>query len=520
MTDSKPLSKSKLIAFRQCPKRLWLEVHHPELRQDSSASKSVFRAGHQVGELARQLFDHKSSGVLIDFKNEGIQGALDRTKGLVQECQPVFEAGFSAAGALAFADVLLPLDENRPPRWRMVEVKSSTRVKPYQVDDVAIQAFVARASGLRLQQVSIACVDSSWVYQGDGNYDGLLVETDLTDTALRRDVEVQEWIAQAHAVAGQQVSPDTPVGIQCTKPYPCGFLSHCSQDAPKAEYPVEWLPNSSSKSLSNYIIYNAVRDMRDIPEAMLNDTQRRVRAATIHQREYFDADDARRALSGCALPASFLDFETIQFAVPRWAGTRPFQILPFQFSMHRLDVEQQVSHTDFLDLSGNDPSRAFALALIEASENQDHIFVYNAGFKSMRLRELAQRFQDLAPALQSLRVRLVDLLPIVERHYYHPSQEGNWSIKRILSAMFPQLHSEVLVGFQDDGSALEAYISAVSDPAESDERNEIARRLRRYCALDTAAMALIYMRLSQGALPCLPFVQSLFAEKNVYAKNS
>lgn len=516
MTNSKPLSKSKLIAFRQCPKRLWLEVHHPEWRQDSSASLTVFRAGHEVGALARQLFDHKSTGVLVDFKKEGIQGALERTQALVQECQPVFEAGFSAEGALAFADVLLPLDESRPPGWRMVEVKSSTSVKPYQVDDLAIQAFVARASGLRLQQVAIACVDSSWVYQGDGNYDGLLVETDLTDAALRRDVEIQGWIAQAQAVVGQQVFPETPVGIQCTSPYPCSFLSHCNQDAPKAEYPVKWLPRIQSKSLSDHIAHNAVRDMRDVPEAMLNDKQRRVREATINQREFFDAEGASRALNGCAPPAFFLDFETIQFAVPRWAGTRPFQMLPFQFSLHHLDAEQQVSHTGFLDLSGNDPSRAFALALIDACEKQGPVIVYNAGFESSRLRELAQRFQDLAPALQSLRARLVDLLPIVEMHYYHPSQEGSWSIKRILPAMFPELHYEALEAVQDGGGAMEAYVSAVSAPPESDERSAIARQLRRYCALDTAAMVLIYKSFSEGVLPSLLFVQSLFEEENLY----
>lgn len=520
MKSAKPLSKSKLVAFRQCSKRLWLEVHRPEWRQDSSASQAVFRNGHEVGALARQLFDHDGCGVLVDFNKEGIQGAIKLTKALVQEHQPVFEAGFSAEGALAFADVLLPIDDGLVPGWRMVEVKSSTRVKPYQVEDLAIQAFVARASGLPLKQVSIACVDSSWVYQGDGNYDGLLVETDLTDAALMRDAEVQEWIAQAQSVVDQEQEPDLNVGIQCTTPFPCGFSGYCTQETPKAEFPVEWLPRTQSKNLSSFIARGAVRDMRDVPDALLNETQRKVRDATVNQREHCDADGARRALNGYAPPAFFLDFETIQFAVPRWTGTRPFQMLPFQFSLHRLDAEGQVSHTAFLDLSGNDPSRAFAMALTNACEQQGPVFVYNAGFDSNLLRELARRFQDLAQALQALHARLVDLLPVVAAHYYHPSQEGSWSIKRVLRAMHPEFQNETLEDDEDGDNAMDPYLSALSAAPESGERSAIARQLHHRCALDTAAMVLIYKRLTGSVAPGMRFFQSLLEEKKLDVPNT
>lgn len=102
------LSKSKLLAFRQCQKRLWLEIHHPEWRTDSAATQASFDVGHQVGDIARQLYDPRNKGALIDPQAEGFDAAFARTQALLQSAQPIFEAGFRAEGALAFADVMLP----------------------------------------------------------------------------------------------------------------------------------------------------------------------------------------------------------------------------------------------------------------------------------------------------------------------------------------------------------------------------------------------------------------------------
>ena len=188
------LSKSKLLAFRQCPKRLWLEVHRPDLREDSSATQASFTVGHQVGDIARQVYDPKGKGALIDFKVGGFEAAFARTQALLQENQPIFEAGFRAEGALAFADVMLPVKRGGKRAWRMVEVKSSTSVKDYHRDDAAVQAFLARSSGAPLVGIALAHIDSSWVYPGGGDYSGLLVENDLTDEAFSRATEVRSWI--------------------------------------------------------------------------------------------------------------------------------------------------------------------------------------------------------------------------------------------------------------------------------------------------------------------------------------
>ena len=160
-------SKSKLMAFRQCPKRLWLEVHRPELREDSKGSQARFKAGHQVGDIARTLYDPDGGGDVIDVNAEGYDGAFAHSAELLKNStQPIFEAGFKAAGALAFADVMLPEVENEQPAWKMVEVKSTTGVKDYHRDDIAVQAIAAQASVVKLKSVAMAHIDCASIYTG------------------------------------------------------------------------------------------------------------------------------------------------------------------------------------------------------------------------------------------------------------------------------------------------------------------------------------------------------------------
>jgi hypothetical protein len=155
------LSKSKLLAFRQCAKRLWLEIHRPELRKDSPETEARFAVGHQVGDIARQLFDPAGKGILVDFKRNGLEPAIAQSTQFLTSSQPVFEAGFSADGALAFADIMLPAKKAGRRGWRMIEVKSSTSVKDYHREDIAIQTFVARSAGVPLVSVALAHIDST-----------------------------------------------------------------------------------------------------------------------------------------------------------------------------------------------------------------------------------------------------------------------------------------------------------------------------------------------------------------------
>lgn len=490
------LSKSKLMAFRQCPRRLWLEIHRPQLRADSTAAQARFEAGYEVGDVARRLYDPLGAGVLIDAQVEGFSEALSRSATLLASLQPVFEAGFAAGGAIAFADVLLPVKRRGGSGWRMVEVKSSTSVKDYHRDDVAVQAYAARQAGVKLESVSVAHIDSGWTYPGGDDYRGLLTEVDLTEEAFARTDEVREWVNQAQVVAKRRAEPVRATGAHCQTPFECGFIGHCAATEPKAEFPVAWLPRIQTKALKTHIAQPGVIDMQQVPDDLLNARQLRVKRQTLSSECWFDAPGAARALRGHKAPLYFLDFETIQFAVPRWAGTRPYEQLPFQFSLHLLTPDGSLENNSFLDLSGEDPTAAFAQALIKACGSQGPVFVYNAGFERGRIKELGVRYPRRRAALDRLAERVVDLLPIVEAHYYHPSQEGSWSIKKVLPAMVPDLRYDQLDGVQDGGAAMQAYLEATGPNTTAERKGEIQRQLQAYCGLDTYAMVRLWQVLA------------------------
>ena len=483
-------SKSKLLALRQCPKRLWLEIHRPDLREDSAATQESFQIGHQVGDIAQRIYDPEGLGALIDVQTEGFSRAFERSTELLHTTQAIFEAGFSAGGALAFADVMLPEQTDGKQVWHMVEVKSSASVKDYYRDDVAVQAFVAQSAGVPLQSISLAHIDSSWTYPGNDDYRGLLKENDLTAEAFSRTEEVKAWITQAQLVTASPVEPAIEIGAHCDAPFACGFYDYCSRNEPKPQYPVYWLPYIGAKA--GKLAEQGVIDLRNVPDDLLNTRQQRVKTHTLANTVFFDAAGAATDLAVHSLPAYFLDFETIQFAVPIWQGTRPYQQNTFQFSLHTLSESGQLEHTEFLDLSGNDPSEPFTHALIAACGERGPVYVYNAGFETARMNELAIRYPQFSVALLAINARVVDLYPIARERYYHPSQQGSWSIKKVLPAVVPELRYDALDGVQDGGMAMEAFLEAIHPDTNPERKNQIEQQLLAYCKLDTYAMVRLW----------------------------
>jgi hypothetical protein len=449
----------------------------------------------RIKDIIEGMYDPEGKGALLDAQREGFDTVFKRSAELLSSSQPIFEAGFTAMGALALADVMLPEEQGGKRAWRMVEVKSSTGVKAYHRDDVAIQSYIARNAGVPLVSIAVAHIDSDWIYPGEGDYHGLLNECDLTSEAFGRDEEMIKWIADAQQTAALKAEPDIRTGEQCSSPFACGFHNFCRSQEPHAEYPAYWLPGIRTKALKEIIAKNPALELRDTPDDLLNELQRRVKTHTLSGEVYFDEAGAAAALKKHPLPAYFLDFETIQFAVPIWKGTRPYQNIPFQFSLDTLDESGKMESKAFLDLSGNDPSRAFAESLIAAFENTGPIFVYNAGFEGARIKDLADRFTELAPALLAIKDRLVDLHPITKENFYHPCQHGSWSIKHVLPAIAPDLGYEALEGVKDGFMAMNSYLEAIRPDTTSERKAVIEKQLLAYCGLDTVAMVRLWQFL-------------------------
>jgi hypothetical protein len=197
----------------------------------------------------------------------------------------------------------------------------------------------------------------------------------------------------------------------------------------------------------------------------------------------------KTALLSLPYPRYYFDFESINPAVPIWAGTRPYQQVPFQWSCHVEHADGRLEHYRFLDVTGSDPRRDCASSLVRLMAGIGGcVIVYFQAFEETRLRELARDLPDLASGLMRVVDKLRDLLPIVREHYYHPAQQGSYSIKAVLPTVVPELDYQSLDEVQDGGGAQRAYLEAIDTKTPLDRRTQLVERLERYCEMDTWAM--------------------------------
>jgi len=461
----------------QCPKRLHLEVHRPDLKHYSPATERIFATGHRVGALACKVLGD-NEGVLID-RNSGVRATLEKTAALIDQRTPaIYEAALQHENVLVYIDIL----RRDGDAWRLIEVKSSGSIKPEHRLDCAIQTWVARGTGLPIAGVSLAHIDSSFVYPGQGRYTGLFAEPDITKEVESLLPLVPNWVEDA-ARAASDSEPTVDVGAHCTSPNKCPFRKTCWHT--DTRYPVTGLGGRKDKLAELFCA--GYSDICEVPEEALDlDAHKRIHRITrAGQPELLE--EAITLTRELAYPRYYLDFETINPAIPVWAGTQPFEALPFQWSCHIERSPGSFEHAEFLDVSGEPPMRAFAETLLDTLGETGPILAYSH-YEKRIIGELATRFPDLAPALRPLIDRLVDLLPIAKRNYYHPDMLGSWSIKAVLPTVAPDMHYSELEEVQDGQAAGAAYLEAI-DPTTSDARREHLRaRLLDYCRFDTEAM--------------------------------
>lgn len=339
----------------------------------------------------------------------------------------------------------------------------------------------------------VAHIDNSFVYPGNGNYQGLLKEESVDLEVSDMITDVPGWIAEAQSTIERSEEPGVAPGDQCSHPFACDFANYCSPPETDVAFPVEILPYG--KKMAEQLRAEGYRDLRDVPEEMLSNPKH-IRVHRVTKSGLAELDqEAIDAVRELPYPRYYLDFETIAFAVPIWAGTSPYKQIPFQWSCHIEHADGSLTHKEFLDISGDDPRRAFAESLIETLDNSGPIIVYNAPFEGSRMKELAEAFPDLAPALLAAVERLFDLLPLARNHYYHPDMKGSWSIKAVLPTIAPELdYSNLTVSH--GGMAQGAYLNLIGNELSGVEKTELKKALLAYCEQDTLAMVRISSKFS------------------------
>ena len=480
------LSKSRFGAGLQCPKRLFLGCYSPDLAEPpDSSQQAVMDTGIAAGRLARQTFPE---GRLIEEPYYQHDAAVTETlEALVDGSVPaIYEAAFTFDGVRVRLDIL---SRNADSTFDLVEVKSSTRVKEEHIPDVGIQLHVLEGSGIAVRRACLLHIDNTYVYEG-GAYDvGKLFQLeDVTDRAQNFvQFEVPLSLAGMREVLRKEDPPELEIGRQCSDPYRCEFYRHCREGAP--EHHIEQLPRATSGLLQT-LLDAGIRDIRRIPAGFpgLSPAQRRVRECVVTGQPHV-GPGLVAALSAAEHPIHFLDFETFNPAPPIYPRTRPYQVIPFQWSLHIRDSAGNLSHHSFLPDGDDDPREAFVLSLLDTIEPHGTIAVYT-GFEQSRLRELANTFPQYSDRLMGLCGRMLDLHAVIRDHYYHPGFHGSYSIKAVLPAVVPDLGYDDLE-IQEGGHASVAFARIISPETGESERRRLRRALLDYCQRDTEAMVCI-----------------------------
>jgi predicted RecB family nuclease len=480
------LSKSRFTTGRQCEKLLWWTVHEPDAAelQPDQVLQDLFDQGRAVGELARTLFP---DGILIDFPFSAYAEKIAATRQALDRGKPIFEASFEAGGVFVAVDILLPGDAG----WTLIEVKSSTRVKDEHIPDAAIQTWVLRQSGLPITRVELMHLNREYRHPGPGD---LLLREDITPAVLAFLPEVPPLVEHLRQVLAGPL-PEKPLGLHCYEPRTCPFFARCWPDDP---FHIRHLYSVGPKRTAEYLAAG-IRTIHDLnPRERLPFTaQRQLKA--LRENRLVVEPTLTQELARLESPLGYLDFETVARAVPPWDGLAPWGAAVAQFSYHEERGGGAFDHVGWLAEGPGDPRRELAERMLEATRAARRVVTYSAYEKS-RIHDLQKLYPDLAPALEELIAKFVDLLPVVRNTVYHPAFRGSFSLKDVLNPLVPDLSYEDLVIVDGRVASVEiARLLFVAHKIPPAERERVRRDLLEYCRRDTWATVRLVARLRELA---------------------
>ncbi len=479
------LSKSKVVLGKQCEKALYLSVHKPELADEISDSQQlIFDQGHEVGILAQADYP---AGVLVDAPYNKSDLAIAQTeKAIAAGALSIFEATFVHDDVLVKVDILNR--KSTKSSWEIIEVKSSTEVKEVHTIDAAVQLWVCRGAGLKVKSVSIRTINNQCIYPDLKN---LFNTTDVTDEVETSQKDLPKLIKSFKAVLVSKKSPSKEIGPHCDDPYSCGFKSHCWKAHKVPEISVFDIPRFPSEK--KWTLFNkGIVDLSELDPDEFNQTQRRMISCTIEKPRFIDKPAIKKAIQKWSYPLSFLDFETIGFAIPRYEGQRPYQQLPFQFSCHlKTSLSSKLEHREFLNLSNKDPREDLAKALVGAIPKNGNVVAYNMGFENSVIKALAEQFPKLKKDLLDISNRLVDPLPIFRAHVYDPKFKGSFSIKEVAPAILGKAASYEGMAVGDGSEAQSVYLRMIDEKTPAKDKEKHCKDLIDYCTKDTMGMVLL-----------------------------
>lgn len=475
------LSKSRFMSGMQCSLRLWYEVFDRELLPDPDPTTQFrFDTGTEVGELAQKRY---RGGRLIGHDHEHFPDAYRDTQEVLADTSIIalFELAFQYRRVRCRVDILQRLSGGG---WRIIEVKSATKVKEEYIDDVALQYWVLKGCNIDVRDACVLTLNSDYVRGKKLNVQALFNEHSVWEEVQERVQTIGGDVAYMKQMLSESSRPDIAMGNHCTTPYKCPFYEHCSSKLPELDHPVTEFYRMYKTQVQE-IIDLGIMEIKDVPEDFdLSEINREIRKSVVRDRaQKRNRDELVDRMKVLKTPVHHLDFETFNPAIPQFEGTSPYQIIPFMFSVHTESRNGLLNHTDYLHEESTDPRRSVAEQLIDSVGERGSICTYTP-FEKTQISNLAKEFPDLEESLKRISNRLVDLHPFVRDHFYHPDFRGSFSLKSVYPVLGESDYSDLEI--DEGGLASVVYMKALRTD-DSDERNQFFRDLREYCERDTLA---------------------------------
>ena len=488
------LSKSRYCQCVQCENILWLSEYKKDYLKKEN-NDAILEAGRQVGELAKGLFgDYEDVPV-----DETIEVRLAKTDELLQNKPNVIaEASFSYNNNFCSVDVL----KNDSDGVEIYEVKSSTKIKDIYYDDIAYQYFVLSNLGFNVKKVCIVYINNEYVRGEELDINQLFNIEDVTDIAIEKQDEIKSNISRINEfmeVHDENSEPEKHIGLDCFDPYNCPFWDYCTRDLPTPNvFDISGM--FKSKKIEKY--NEGIISFEDLENEKLNPKYLEQIDFELNDREpKINAGAIQDCLDSLNYPLYFIDYESCQYAIPELEGTKPYQQIPFQYSLHIIREEgAPLEHKEFLAQHDDENLiRNFAESMIKDMPEDGSVIVYNKGFEATRNKEIGKMYPDLNDEMERLNGNIVDLMvPFRSRDYYMKEMEGSYSIKKVLPALYPdeeKLNYDNLDLIHKGDEASNAFKDLKNRTPE--KREEIREALLRYCELDTYAMVKIWEKFNE-----------------------
>ena len=429
-------------------------------------TEGMFDQGDDVTAIARTLYP---GGLEIEGV-EDFDAILKRTQELLPHRKPLFEAAFRYKSAFARPDILTP---NNDGSWDLNEVKSSTKAKDIHFHDLAFQKYCYEGAGLKIRRSNLVLVNNQYLKLTELDPNDLLITLDVSKKINSLVPGVEKNINAMLKVLQQETCPETKIGTHCEAPYSCALQDLCW----------DFLPDDS------VFILNRIRKVKAFDLFKLTPSQRIQLECHRNQNRFVNIPAIKDFLSRLEFPIHFLDFETVNPAIPFYDRSRPYQNIPFQFSLHILpEWRRNPQHHGFLVAGIEDPRPEILKRLQVLIEDHGSILSYNMNFELTRLKECVELFPEYKPWFKRIEKRFMDLIvPFRSFDYYDPKQMGRTSIKNVYPALTGGSYAEMEIGDGSSASLEFARITFSNEVLEK-ERMKVRQGLESYCKLDTQAM--------------------------------